>query len=321
MRMMTFSPLMVAACDALLEASGDQTAKAETLAMDVLISRGQGAARAAKRKRGLWEGSRRMTLLAGDGRAGKATGRAAALACGLVAMTAVTCAVGQAPIATSRKNAEPAARPISAGSDPAAASLDSYLSRVRNDNNAIQATSGAIWTDSGRLTRMSTDVRAMRPHDLISVVVSESLAASTDGTVKSSRASNASSAITGLIGPLHAGNALQNLVNQNSAAGLSAQGTSATNSSLTTTFGGQVLDVLPNGMLVIEAARQVEFSQQTQTIVLRGLVRPEDISQQNQILSTAISSMELQVRGKGIVNDYTRRPNALVRLLQKALIF
>ncbi|MBW8749590.1 MAG: flagellar basal body L-ring protein FlgH, partial [Acidobacteria bacterium] len=92
-------------------------------------------------------------------------------------------------------------------------------------------------------------------------------------------------------------------------------------SSLLTTFGGQVVEVLPNGMLVIEAARQVEFSQQTQTIVLRGLVRPEDISQQNQVLSTAISSLELQVRGKGIVTDYTRRPNVLVRLLQKAVIF
>ena len=79
--------------------------------------------------------------------------------------------------------------------------------------------------------------------------------------------------------------------------------------------------MLPNGMLVIEAAREVEFSQQTQTIVLRGLVRPEDISQQNQVLSTAISNLELQVRGKGIVNDYTRRPNALVRFLHQVLIF
>ena len=203
----------------------------------------------------------------------------------------------------------------------AAASLSSYLERVRTDNSNIQATPGSIWTDSGRLTRMVTDVRAMRPHDLISVVVSESLAASTDGTVKNSRASNASSAISGLIGTLHAGNALQNLVNQTSSSGLNAQGTSATNSSLSTTFGGQVIEVLPNGMLVIEAARQVEFSQQTQTIILRGLVRPEDISQQNQVLSTAISSLELEVRGKGIINDYTHRQNVLVRLLQKALIF
>ena len=185
----------------------------------------------------------------------------------------------------------------------------------------MQASAGAIWTDSGRLTRMSTDVRAMRPHDLISVVVSENLAASTDGSVKSSRASSANSGISGLFGTLHAGNALQNLITQNSSAGLNAQGASATNSSLTTTLGGQVVEVLPNGMLVIEAARQVEFSQQMQTIVLRGLVRPEDISQENQVLSTAISSLEVQVRGKGIINDYTRRQNLLVRLLQRLLVF
>lgn len=203
----------------------------------------------------------------------------------------------------------------------ASASLESYLQRVRAEGSAVQAAPGSIWTDTGRLTRMNTDVRAMRPHDLVSVVVTESLAASTDGTVKNSRASNASSQISGLLGNLKAGNALQNLVNQTSSAGLNAQGTTATNSSLSTIFGGQVVDVLPNGTLVIEAARQVEFSQQTQTIVLRGLVRPEDISQQNQVLSTAISSLELEVRGKGIISDYTHRPNFIVRALQQLLIF
>lgn len=203
---------------------------------------------------------------------------------------------------------------------PAATSMEAYLDRVRA-SNAAQPSSGSIWSDSGRLARMMTDVRAMRPHDLISVVVAENLAASTDGTVKNSRASNASSQVSSLFGPLSASNALQNLVNQNSSAGLDAQGASATNSSLSTILGGQVIEVLPNGMLVIEAARQVEFSQQTQTIVLRGIVRPEDISQQNRILSTAISSLELEVRGKGIITDYTHRPNALVRLLQRVLIF
>ena len=205
--------------------------------------------------------------------------------------------------------------------DPATTSLNEYLQRVRTQNSQTVATAGSIWTDAGRFARLSTDVRAMRPHDLISVVVAENLAASTDGTVKNSRASNANSGISGLIGTLHAGNALQNIVNQNSAAGLNAQGTSATTSSLTTVLGGQVVEVLANGMLVIEAARQVEFNQQTQTIVLRGLVRPEDISQQNQVVSTAISSLELEVKGKGIINDYTHRQNALVRLIQKLLVF
>jgi len=205
--------------------------------------------------------------------------------------------------------------------DVAQTSLSAYLERVRAETSEARASEGSIWLENGRLAHLSTDVRAMRPHDLISVVVQESLAASTDGAVKNTRASNASSQISGLIGSLHASSALQNLVNQTSSAGLNAAGTSATNSSLTTVLGGQVIEVLANGMLVIEAARQVTFSQQTQTIVLRGLVRPEDISQSNQVLSTAISSLELEVKGKGIINDYTHRPNLLVRLLQKALVF
>ncbi len=203
----------------------------------------------------------------------------------------------------------------------ASSSLGAYLARVRMESSNAQPSPGSLWTDNGRLTRMNTDVRAMRPNDLISVVVSENLAASTAGQVKNSRASNASSQVTSLFGLLKASNALQSIVGQTSNQGLNAQGQSATNSSLATVLGGQVIEVLSNGTLVIEAARQVEFSQQTQTIVLRGLVRPEDISQQNQVLSTAISSLELEVRGKGIINDYTRRQNALVRLLEKIIIF
>jgi len=200
-------------------------------------------------------------------------------------------------------------------------SLASYLVRVRAETNETKPSTGSLWSDNGRLARLSTDDRAMRPHDLISVIVQESVASETDGSVANTRASSASSQISALFGSLHAGNAMQNLLNQNSAAALTAAGKSANNSSLTTTLGGQVIEVLANGMLVIEAARQVEFSQQQQTIVLRGLVRPEDISQQNQVLSTAISSLELEVKGKGIINDFTHRQNALVRFIQKVLVF
>lgn len=198
--------------------------------------------------------------------------------------------------------------------------LDQYLQRVRAASNSAPA-EGSLWSENGRLARMSSDARALRPNDLISIVVAENLESSHDGSVKGSRTSSASSAISALFTKLSASSAAQNLINQNSNATLNAQGQSANNSSLTTTLGGQVVEVLPNGVLVIEAARQVEFSQQTQTILLRGLVRPEDISQQNQVLSTAISSLELQVRGKGVVTDYTHRPNLLVRLLQRAVIF
>lgn len=254
-------------------------------------------------------------------------GRVLSVACGVILMVVAVALEAQtlapspwAAQAAIEQNATKRRGPF-AHVNLAQSSLAAYLQRVKADSRETQTTPGSIWSENGRLARLSTDDRAMRPHDLISVVVQESLAASTDGSVKNKRASSASSQISSLIGLLKTGNALQNLVNQNSAAALTAGGASATNSSLTTTLGGQVIEVLPNGMLVIEAARQVEFSQQTQTIVLRGLVRPEDISQQNQVLSTAIASLELEVKGKGIVNDATYRQNPLVRLISRILVF
>lgn len=199
--------------------------------------------------------------------------------------------------------------------------LNAYIAKVRAESEQQVRTPGAIWNDTGRLTRLYSDVRAFRVHDVVDVVVSESLAASTDGTVKNSRSSSATSQVSALLGKLGAGNALNNLLNQSSASSLNAQGQSVTNSSLSTIFGGEVVDVLPNGMFVIQAVRQLTFSQQTQLIKLRGLIRPEDINGQNQVLSTNITDLEIEVTGKGIVNDATYRQNPVVRFLERLLVF
>ena len=204
---------------------------------------------------------------------------------------------------------------------PPEAALRAYIERVRAQQAAEVRTAGSIWSPEGRLVRLGTDAKAARLHDVVSIVVIESLAASTDGQVKNSRSSNAKSGLTSIFGALKAANNLQNLVGMNAASGLTAQGQSTTNSSLATTFGAEVVDVLPNGMLVVQATRQLNFSQQTQLIKLRGLVRPEDVSAQNQVLSTAMTDLELEVTGKGIVNDSTYRQNPLVRLLEKLVVF
>jgi len=218
-------------------------------------------------------------------------------------------------------NAAEKQKPTEPTKTPPEVALHSYIDRVREQHAAEVSTTGSIWIPEGRLVRLGTDAKAVRVHDVISIVVLESLAASTDGQVKNTRASNTSSSITALFGAIKASNSLQNLIGQNSSSGLTAQGQSTTNSSLATTFGGEVVDVLPNGMLVVQATRQLTFSQQTQIIKLRGLVRPEDVSAQNQVLSTAMTDLELEVTGKGIVSDSTYRQNPLVRWLEKLLVF
>ncbi|MGP8269770.1 MAG: flagellar basal body L-ring protein FlgH [Terracidiphilus sp.] len=204
---------------------------------------------------------------------------------------------------------------------PPETALRSYIERVRAQQAAEVLTPGSIWSSEGRLVRLGTDAKAVRLHDVVSIVVTESLAASTAGQVQNSRTSSANSGLTALFGKLKPSNNAQNLLGMSSSSGLTAQGQSTSNSSLSTTFGGEVVDVLPNGMLVVQATRQLIFSQQTQLIKLRGLVRPEDVSAQNTVLSTAMTDLELEVTGKGIVNDSTYRQNPVVRFLERMLVF
>ena len=210
----------------------------------------------------------------------------------------------------------PAAKPT-----PPEEALHAYVERVRAQQAAEVRTLGSIWSPEGRLVRLGTDAKAVRLHDVVSIVVTESLAASTDGQVKNSRASNANSAVTSLFVKLKASNALQNLLGMSASSGLSAQGQSTTNSSLATTFGAEVVDVLPNGVLVIEAVRDFTVGNDRQTVTLHGLVRPGDVTTGNTVLSTQVTSVELFIKGKGAVADASARPNAIVRLLLKVLSF
>ncbi len=76
-----------------------------------------------------------------------------------------------------------------------------------------------------------------------------------------------------------------------------------------------------NGSLVVEATRVVEMNQERQTLVIRGVVRPGDIAPDNSVLSTAISHLEVDLRGKGVISDGVRRPNRVARFLLRALGF
>ncbi len=220
--------------------------------------------------------------------------------------------------ALGRRHSKPA---VASKATPPEEALRAYISRVRAQQAAEVRTPGSLWSDQGQLVRLGTDVKAFRLHDVVMIVVGESLSASANGQVKNSRASNATSGISALFGALKTSSNMQNLLGATAASGLTAQGQSTTDSSLSTTFGAEVMDVLPNGMLVVQATRQLTFSQQTQLITLRGLVRPEDVSNQNQVLSTAMTDLELEVTGKGIVNDSTYRQNPVVRFLEKLLVF
>ena len=65
----------------------------------------------------------------------------------------------------------------------------------------------------------------------------------------------------------------------------------------------RVIDVLPNGNLVIEGRRQTAFSGEKQDAILRGTVRADDVAANNTVFSYNIADASIQFISKGTITD------------------
>jgi flagellar L-ring protein FlgH len=199
--------------------------------------------------------------------------------------------------------------------------LSQYVQRMQQQSPDLShATVGSLWTDNGRFADMNSDYKAMHVGDLITIVVAQGTTANNANTVSTARTFNASSGITALAGHLKT-SGVQQIFSPQSSQTLSGKSQGSTTSSLNTTLAGRVVAVLPSRALVIEAERQLTMNNEKQTIMLRGLVRPGDIAPDGSVPSNYIANLELELKGKGVLSDGTRPPNALVRALLKIVGF
>jgi flagellar L-ring protein FlgH len=201
-------------------------------------------------------------------------------------------------------------------------SLEHYLSSLSSGETSAPParTLGSLWTDQSPIASLASDAKAHRLHDLITIAVSEQTLAQAAGDVTSQRDYSASSGINALGGHISTSGVSQ-LFSPASNTSLKGKGQANSNSTLQTTLAGEVVAVLPNGNMVVEAVRSVKMNNEQRTLVLRGLVRPADVSPANLVSSAAIAHLEIDLKGKGVVSDGTRPNNVGIRWLWKVLGF
>ena len=205
---------------------------------------------------------------------------------------------------------------------PGQSPLDRYVAQsLARQAEAPPATPGAIWHPGSRLADAARDVRASQVDDVLTIVVAEQASAVVTGATQTKRVSSTANSITALAGVKSATGALANLANTSGDTELNGQGTTSRTTTITTTLTARVVGVLPNGALVIEAARDLSINSERQTITVRGVVRPADIDPTNSVQSTRVAQLQVRIDGKGVVNDAIRRPNFLYRLILGLLPF
>jgi len=188
-----------------------------------------------------------------------------------------------------------------------------YIQRMQQQSPDLShATPGSLWTDNGRFANLGSDYKAMHVGDVIVIVVAQGTTANNTASVSTARTMSASSGITSLPGMLKTAG-VASLFSPFSSATLSGKSQGSTSSALTDTLGGRVVAVLPSGALVIEAERQLTMNNEKQTILVRGLVRPGDVTTFGTVQSNQVANLELELKGKGVLSDGVRPPNALIR--------
>jgi len=68
-----------------------------------------------------------------------------------------------------------------------------------------------------------------------------------------------------------------------------------------------VVDVLPNGNLVIEGAKIIRAGKNTQYAYMRGIVRPVDVTRENTVLSTQIADSQVEFIPEGELTDAQKK--------------
>lgn len=190
-----------------------------------------------------------------------------------------------------------------------------YIARSQEQEIPKDAhTTGSIWTPGGDLADFSTDYKARRLNDTLVILVAVQTTAAQSGDVNSQRAFQTTSGITGLAGDLKT-KGLNPLFAANSATQLKGSGATDSSTTFQTALTAEVIAVLPSGNLVVEAQRKIFMNNQHEDVVVRGIVRPNDIGPNNTVSSSALGNLEIEMKGKGIISDSTRPMNPITKAI------
>jgi len=161
---------------------------------------------------------------------------------------------------------------------------------------------GAIYrADAARLA-LFEDRRARFVGDTLTVVLEERTNASKRTTSQANRKADVSVAVptlTGLPGVPLQGAELA----ASSESTFDGGGNSAANNSFTGTLAVTVIEVYPNGNLLVSGEKQVTINQGTEFIRFSGVVNPINVGALNSVSSTRVADARIEYKGRGYLSE------------------
>ncbi|MEC5217531.1 flagellar L-ring protein precursor FlgH [Actimicrobium sp. GrIS 1.19] len=159
---------------------------------------------------------------------------------------------------------------------------------------AAPPSSGAIF-QSAAYRPLFEDRRARMVGDILSISISEKTTASKAAAASSSKTGSATLSVPKFFG-VPAATTADLAVTASGGNKFEDKGAGSSNNSFVGTIGVTVVDVLPNGYLVVSGEKQVGFDRGTEFIRLSGVVNPDNIVAGNTVASTQVADARIEYR-------------------------
>ncbi|WIW90547.1 flagellar basal body L-ring protein FlgH (plasmid) [Sphingobium sp. V4] len=154
------------------------------------------------------------------------------------------------------------------------------------------------------------DQRASRVGDIVTIRINIADSASVDNSTTRTRTGSETGGIAGLlglesqIGKILPGNPDPGeLVDTSSASSAIGTGRTSRNEQINMTMAASVVDVLPNGNLLIRGRQEVRVNYELRELIVTGTIRPEDIARDNSIRHSQIAEARISYGGRGQLTD------------------
>ena len=193
----------------------------------------------------------------------------------------------------------------------------------------VQKKEGALWPGDTPRNFLFGDDKAKRVGDIITVTINESATSTqsaTTDTAKSTELDMQTKNVLGLPSNLGVqnflgmGTGLDPTVSASVNNSNQGSGSVTRNGTLTGTISALITEILPSGNFKIEGRRSVTVNHEEQIMVLRGVIRPQDINFDNTIASISIADASISLTGEGVVADEQRK-GWLAKILSKVWPF
>ncbi len=150
-------------------------------------------------------------------------------------------------------------------------------------------------------------LRRFEPGDVLTVLLNESTQAARAATANVSRGSKNDVVPSGLTSRVAGLNSALTGLNLNSANVESkGEGSADQSASLTGSITVTVVEVQPNGNLIVRGQKQMALTQGSEVIQVSGIVRPEDVAPNNTVQSRRLADARFTYQGGGEIASATR---------------